>query len=846
MDSKSVNLQVDNNKRNNGSDASNDNVDNTVDKNTEMLKPQISGVKRMKSGDARKKREGGSHMIPAPSPSSNNNNNNNNNNNKSKSNNDFQVLDMDVILGGKAESSQANYRTPEEFLQHQQHRMIHRHSETPALRSLLRQVEKSLYSTKTDDQLAATKKIRQLLSVEREYLIDDVIAHDLIPRLLSFLKRDDVTELQVEALWALTNVAAGSSDHARVLIQKGAIPALVGLMGSSNDEVLEQAVWVLGNLAGDGPPARDKVLKEKALVPLLQIINNSNRLSLQRISTWALSNICDGQPQAYSSSTSSFNLQAVLSCLVKIISNDDTEVLSHVCWALSHLCDGPSKYVEQVVHSNVCQRLIALLEHRSWRVAKPALRTIGNIVCAEDEKQDYTQHIVQLNAVHRLEKLVSHSNREIQKEACWTLSNIAAGSEDQIQYVLNSGVIPLLIKLISDDRTDQDVKIEACWVILNATSCGSGKQIEALSKCGCVTILCNLLGERSMAGMALEGLEKVLKVGELVDNGDGNGNPILAAIRKKAILDGGDNTNKKKNNNNKKNQSNNNSSKTINDNNKNKKKKSKGSDTRQANFVSSKNNGNDSNNNGNPESDSNIVFEKPNRHAHLIDLKKVEMLQKSGDPVLSKRASSLWNNYFITCAICNNISGKNARDCFYCNECKCMVCTNCSCEKFHLSYQLSQWDEMYAEEAAEKSSKAKAKKKKRKKKKQREKEKKKATSIESIDDRGSNINGSNNKNKNNNNTGKTAVTVKSKKKSNNVSKPEIDDDQEEIKVGINAIDISSSSSSSSARQQNKNHSSSNNINNNNGNDDYVDYLSQGGSIFELAKMLDDDIGAHEE
>ena len=70
------------------------------------------------------------------------------------------------------------------------------------------------------------------------------------------------------------------------------------------------------------------------------------------------------------------------------------------------------------------------------------------------------------------------------------------------------------------------------------------------------------------------------------------------------------------------------------------------------------------------------------------------------------------------------------------------------------------------------------------------------------------------------------------------------DDQEEIKVGINAIDISSSSSS--ARQQNKNHSSSNDINNNNGNDDYVDYLSQGGSIFELAKMLDDDVGAHEE
>ena len=95
-------------------------------------------------------------------------------------------------------------------------------------------------------------------------------------------------------------------------------------MSSSNDEVLEQAVWVLGNLAGDGPPARDKVLREKALMPLLKIINESKRLSLQRISTWALSNICDGQPQAYASSATPFNLQAVLACLVRIIGHEDT------------------------------------------------------------------------------------------------------------------------------------------------------------------------------------------------------------------------------------------------------------------------------------------------------------------------------------------------------------------------------------------------------------------------------------------------------------------------------------------------------------------------------------------
>ena len=726
----------------------------------QVKKAQASSIRRIKSGDdssTRKKREDPSTK-PSPSASIKN----------VHGDSDGQSTNATVDSNHQGVAAIAGNRN--QGPQQQQHHIIH-HSDisTPALRGLLRQVEKSLYSTKTEEQLIATKKIRQLLSVEREYLIDDVIAHDLIPRLLGFLKREEVPELQVEALWALTNVAAGSTDHTRVLIQKGAIPALVGLMSSSNDEVLEQAVWVLGNLAGDGPPARDKVLREKALMPLLKIINESKRLSLQRISTWALSNICDGQPQAYASSATPFNLQAVLACLVRIIGHEDTEVVSHVCWALSHLCDGPSRYVDQVVRSQVCQPLVKLLEHRSWRVTKPALRTIGNIVCAEDDRRDYTQYIVELNAVDRLEKLVAHSNREIQKEACWTLSNIAAGSEQQIQHVISSGVIPVLISLISDQHTDADVKVEACWVILNATSCGSGTQIEVLAKCGCVDVLCKLLGDRSMAGMALEGLEKVLKVGEY--------NITRASAEKVAKA-----SNKGSN-------GSGNSSKG--------KKKSKGS----ADDVNSNSNDSGSNKNG--------VSPEPNRHARLIDVKQIELLRKSGDPNLAKRASMLWNSYYIQCAICSQTFEKNAKDSFFCTECKCMVCTNCDCTKFHLSYQLSQWDEMYAEEEAEKSSKAKAKKKKKKKKKQREKEKKKA---------------------------------------NNTAKPEVDDDnQEEIKVGVKSVSLSPNMKKPAP----KNPETAAPVPaidildtkyNNEVNDNYVDYLAKGGSIFELAKMLDDDGG----
>jgi importin subunit alpha-1 len=57
-----------------------------------------------------------------------------------------------------------------------------------------------------------------------------------------------------------------------------------------------QAVWALGNIAGDSPTCRDMVLNAGALVPLLAQLNNS-KLSMQRNATWTLSNFCRGKPQ---------------------------------------------------------------------------------------------------------------------------------------------------------------------------------------------------------------------------------------------------------------------------------------------------------------------------------------------------------------------------------------------------------------------------------------------------------------------------------------------------------------------------------------------------------------------
>lgn len=371
------------------------------------------------------------------------------------------------------------------------------------LRTALAQTEAALDNDDLSLLLDPIRRIRRLLSVKGDGILQDVLDGNLVPLLLRFLGLAGHADMQAEALWALINISAGASQvltqgatqatpqyetllkppstpthqNAHMIVRFGAARSLLNVLAggdaskwSSPPEVPKLAMWVLGNIAGDGAAARDPLIAAGVVPVLTRAIETCGHTPTLRVATWALSNLCDGQPRPMLQVDSMIPvLAAALRCL-------DTEVLCHVCWVLSHLCDGPGAHIQAVVAANVCRHLVGLLTHPSWRVIKPALRTVGNIVCAEADV-DYTHHIVLLGAVPCLRVLIEHPCKDIQKEACWTLSNIAAGSVDQIQAVLDSGAVPSIINLASNHATDPIVMAEARWVLLNATSCGSDAQV---------------------------------------------------------------------------------------------------------------------------------------------------------------------------------------------------------------------------------------------------------------------------------------------------------------------------------------------------------------------------------
>lgn len=348
-----------------------------------------------------------------------------------------------------------------------------------------------------------------MLSIERNPPIQQVIESGILPRLIDFLKRTENHGLQFEASWALTNVASGTTEHTRQIIEHGAVPIFVKLLESPSDDVREQAVWALGNIAGDSPECRNLVLEAGVLDPLLALCNQNSKLTLLRNATWALSNICRGKPLPPFQA-----VQAALPVLSALLFLKDESVLTDACWAFSYISDdsGPqNEQIAEVIKCGAVPRLCHLLSHKNNNVKHPALRTIGNIVTGDDLQ---TQVVINNGALPRLLQLLTNEKKAVRKEACWTISNITAGNVGQIEAVIENNLITPLVTLL---RTGEfDVKKEAAWAVSNLSSGGNDNQVKFLVHQQAIPPLCALFTSTNsrIVLVALEGIENILRVGQ--------------------------------------------------------------------------------------------------------------------------------------------------------------------------------------------------------------------------------------------------------------------------------------------------------------------------------------------
>jgi hypothetical protein len=86
-----------------------------------------------------------------------------------------------------------------------------------------------LNSTDIIKQHHAIIGLRKIISCE-DLPIQPFIKAEVIPRIIEFAKFDSYPHLQHEAVWILTNIASGTTDELKIIIENDVVKIFVGLL----------------------------------------------------------------------------------------------------------------------------------------------------------------------------------------------------------------------------------------------------------------------------------------------------------------------------------------------------------------------------------------------------------------------------------------------------------------------------------------------------------------------------------------------------------------------------------------------------------------------------------------
>ncbi|KAG8464281.1 hypothetical protein KFE25_003344 [Diacronema lutheri] len=443
------------------------------------------------------------------------------------------------------------------------------HDAREVLDAIRRLPQLAIGASSTDPRvrLDAIISISRLLAREHDPPIDAALSAGALPSLAAALRAagsggegevgvddDDATksvgveaamisETLVEATWALTNITAGSSEHAAAVVASGCVADLVRLGGASDTQLAEQAVWALGNLAGDSASARDAVLQHGGAAVLASHLAATDRPALARTACWVACNVARTEPRPPRAAVAPL-LGGLASALQLRAAPPDEENTAQALWAFIHLCapsaparadtagggndggdDGGEMYghdearlaaaaIAAALSARGLRALGELCAHNALLLCRPAVRLLALLAGADANVADAVserrgRHFASLP--HPRVLAVAR-----QQEACDALHSLLSAAPAHLDAALDARLVPALCALLGDEATPPPVLRAAADALCGAVARASAEQRARIGADGALAPLCALVrtADAHLTADATDALARMLAPAE--------------------------------------------------------------------------------------------------------------------------------------------------------------------------------------------------------------------------------------------------------------------------------------------------------------------------------------------